>query len=99
MGPSRNKRDEMSNQGLHVITVVGIVAGFDAALVAVGHKPFHLPSGAGHDTMVMGQICPAGMLFVRCKGGISHNPAESLTSEDCELALAALTRFVRDFRL
>ena len=45
----------------------------------VGQKPFHLPSGAGHDTMVMGQICPAGMLFVRCKGGVSHNPAESIT--------------------
>jgi allantoate deiminase len=39
------------------------------------------------------------MLFVRCKGGVSHNPAESITSEDCELALAALTRFVRNFRL
>jgi allantoate deiminase len=76
-----------------------IVAGFDAALVALGQKPFHLPSGAGHDTMVMGQICPAGMLFVRCKGGVSHNPAESITSEDCELALAALTRFVTDFRV
>jgi allantoate deiminase len=76
-----------------------IVAGFDAALVAIGQKPFHLPSGAGHDTMTMGQICPAGMLFVRCKGGISHNPAESIIPEDCELALAALTRFVRDFRI
>jgi allantoate deiminase len=76
-----------------------IIAGFDAALVALGQKPFHLPSGAGHDTMVMGQICPAGMLFVRCKGGVSHNPAESITAEDCELALAALTRFVRDFRV
>jgi len=76
-----------------------IVAGFDAALTAIGQKPFHLPSGAGHDTMTMGQICPAGMLFVRCKGGISHNPAESITSEDCELALAALTRFVKDFRV
>ncbi len=48
--------------------------------------------------MTMGQICPAGMLFVRCKGGISHNPAESITLEDCDVALAALTRFVRDFR-
>jgi allantoate deiminase len=76
-----------------------IIAGFDAALVALGQKPFHLPSGAGHDTMVMGQICPAGMLFVRCKGGVSHNPAESITAEDCELALAALTGFVRDFRV
>jgi allantoate deiminase len=75
-----------------------IIAGFDRATEAIGHKSFHLPSGAGHDTMTMGQICPAGMLFVRCKGGISHNPAESITLEDCDVALAALTRFVRDFR-
>jgi allantoate deiminase len=76
-----------------------IVGGLDAALAATGHRPFHLPSGAGHDTMTMGQICPAGMLFVRCKGGVSHNPAESITPEDCEAALTTLTRFVRDFRI
>ena len=75
-----------------------IVAGFDAACVATGQKPFHLPSGAGHDTMIMGQVFSAGMLLVRCQVGISHNPLESITPEDCEIALAALTRFVRDFR-
>ncbi len=75
-----------------------IVAGLAAAVEAVGAKPRLLPSGAGHDTMIMGQLCPAGMLFVRCKGGVSHNPLESITIEDCEIALAALTRFVRDFR-
>jgi allantoate deiminase len=75
-----------------------IVAGLTAAVEAIGQKPRLLPSGAGHDTMIMGQLCPAGMLFVRCKGGVSHNPLESITSEDCEIALAALMRFVRDFR-
>jgi allantoate deiminase len=75
-----------------------IVAGLTAAVEAVGQTPRLLPSGAGHDTMIMGQLCPAGMLFVRCKGGVSHNPLESITLEDCEIALAALTRFVRDFR-
>jgi allantoate deiminase len=74
-----------------------IVGGFDRALAALGQPAFHLPSGAGHDTMVMGQMVPSGMLFVRCAGGISHNPAEAITSEDCELALAALTRFAVEF--
>ena len=46
----------------------------------------------------MGALAPAGMLFVRCTGGISHNPAESITAEDGELALAALTRFAVEFR-
>ncbi len=76
-----------------------IVAGLTAAVQALGVKPRLLPSGAGHDTMVMGSLCPAGMLFVRCKGGISHNPLESITTDDCALGLAALTRFVRDFRI
>jgi allantoate deiminase len=75
-----------------------IVAGLTAAVEAIGQRPRLLPSGAGHDTMIMGELCPAGMLFVRCKGGVSHNPLESITEEDCEIALAALTRFVRDFR-
>jgi allantoate deiminase len=75
-----------------------IVAGFDRALAAMGLPAFHLPSGAGHDTMVMGGVVPSGMLFVRCAGGISHNPAEAITPEDGALALAALTRFAMEFR-
>jgi allantoate deiminase len=58
-----------------------------------------LPSGAGHDTMIMGQLCPAGMLFVRCKGGISHNPAESITFDDALIGLAALVDFTRRFKI
>ena len=77
----------------------GIVAGFSRAVEQLGVKPRLLPSGAGHDTMAMGGLCRAGMLFVRCKGGVSHNPLESITPEDCAYGLAALTRFVRDFRI
>jgi allantoate deiminase len=76
---------------------LGVVAGFDRALACMGLPAFRLPSGAGHDTMVMGGLVPSGMLFVRCKGGISHNPAESITGEDGELALRALTRFAVEF--
>jgi len=70
----------------------------DAAIAAQGVAPQRLPSGAGHDTMAMGKLCPAGMLFVRCKDGLSHNPLESITVEDCAIGLKALTQFVRDFR-
>jgi len=76
----------------------GIVAGLKAAVERIGQPARLLPSGAGHDTMIMGQLCPAGMLFLRCKGGISHNPAESITLEDCEVGLAALMAFVRGFK-
>ena len=76
----------------------GIIAGLVKAVEAVGVSPRLLPSGAGHDTMAMGKLCPAGMLFVRCKGGVSHNPLESITVEDCAIGLKALIRFARDFR-
>ena len=75
-----------------------IIADLKKAVEAIGVPPRLLPSGAGHDSMVMGKLCPAGMLFVRCKGGVSHNPLESITVEDCALGLKALTRFVRDFQ-
>lgn len=72
-----------------------IRAGLAAAIRSLGYEPIALPSGAGHDAAAFHGICPMGMLFLRCKGGISHNPAESITAEDADIALAALLAFVR----
>jgi allantoate deiminase len=55
-----------------------------------------LPSGAGHDAMVMATVMPAAMLFVRSKGGISHNPLEWSAPEDIGLAIEALIRAIVD---
>lgn len=71
-----------------------LVAGLSAAVEACGIAPLHLPSGAGHDGLAMVALCPFAMLFVRCKGGISHNPAESITSEDAEIAVSVLLTFL-----
>lgn len=60
------------------------------AAAACGLGPFILTSGAGHDAMVMAAFCPSAMLFVRCKGGISHNSAESVTLEDVGAAMRVL---------
>ncbi len=46
------------------------------AIAACGHEPTRLSSGAGHDAGIMQKHCPSGMIFLRCKDGISHNPAE-----------------------
>ncbi len=62
----------------------------EKAVADLGVTPLRLPSGAGHDAATMAKLCPAAMLFVRCKGGISHNPAESVTIEDADLAVRAL---------
>lgn len=60
---------------------------------AAGRVPM-LPSGAGHDAAEMARACPAAMLFVRCKDGVSHHPDESVRPEDVAAALDVLTRAV-----
>ncbi len=67
----------------------------DAAIAAQGLAPLRLPSGAGHDAMAVAAIADTGMIFVRCSGGISHNPAESITAEDAQAGFETLCRFVR----
>jgi len=57
-------------------------------------QPVQLTSGAGHDAVVMSSLTDVGMLFVRCKGGISHNPAELVTTADVGVAIDVLSRFL-----
>ncbi len=64
------------------------------AVVATGHPLIRLASGAGHDAVMLSTIAPVAMLFVRCSGGISHNPAESVTIDDVAAAIDATTRFL-----
>ncbi|MCA9877201.1 MAG: hydantoinase/carbamoylase family amidase, partial [Thermomicrobiales bacterium] len=61
-----------------------------AAGQAMGETPLDLPSGAGHDAVRMATALPIGMLFIRCQGGISHNPAEAVAEADVAAAIAAL---------
>ena len=64
------------------------------AVMAVQGRSLTLPSGAGHDAIAMAERWPSAMLFVRCKAGISHHPAESVTADDVALAIAAYSRAV-----
>jgi N-carbamoyl-L-amino-acid hydrolase len=58
----------------------------------------HLPSGAGHDAMVMAEVTNMGMLFVRCgNGGISHHPSETLAASDADLAARTFADFLLHF--
>lgn len=56
-----------------------------------------LPSGAGHDGGSMSAITDIGMIFVRCRGGISHNPQEHVAALDIARGAQALFSFVTDF--
>lgn len=64
------------------------------AVVAQGTAALALTSGAGHDGVMLARLCPIAMLFVRCAGGISHNPAEAVLTEDVAVALQVLSDFI-----
>ena len=64
------------------------------AIEEMGYPLLSLPSGAGHDAATLSELTDIAMLFVRCRGGISHNPAESVTMEDVEIAIQVLERFL-----
>ena len=70
---------------------------FADAVRALGAEPPRLGSGAGHDGQAMAKLCPIGMLFVRCRGGISHNPMEYAGPRDLGMAVAALIGFIEKF--
>ena len=59
-----------------------------------GQVEIQIPSGAGHDGVAMSSLTDVGMLFVRCKGGVSHHPAESVATQDVAVAIDVLSRFL-----
>jgi N-carbamoyl-L-amino-acid hydrolase len=71
-------------------------ARWEAAVQALGLPVHRLPSGAGHDAMKLHELMPQAMLFVRGgNAGISHNPLETLSADDAELAVAAFTQLLQ----
>jgi len=64
------------------------------AVRAGGYSDHRMPSGAGHDAMIMAKQMPAAMLFLRSPGGISHHPDESVLAQDVAAALATGERFL-----
>jgi allantoate deiminase len=65
------------------------------AAAAEGATARSMPSGAGHDAMILAKHVPAAMLFVPSRAGISHSPDEYTPPEQCELGARVLARAVR----
>jgi hydantoinase/carbamoylase family amidase len=74
-----------------------LVAHLSHAVAEVGLPVIGLPSGAGHDAVVMSTRLPVAMLFVRCAGGISHHPAEAVTASDVAAAIEVIDRVLDSF--
>ncbi|PRY73993.1 M20 family metallo-hydrolase [Alkalibacterium olivapovliticus] len=68
------------------------------AASASGITPYALPSGAGHDAMIVGQHLPSALLFVRSKKGISHNPAEWSDLNDCVQTVKVLKHYLESIQ-
>jgi OHCU decarboxylase len=70
-----------------------------AALQRAGLPRFDLLSGAGHDAMALAPLTDIAMLFTRCgNGGISHNPLETMTADDADIAACVLLDFLHQYQ-
>lgn len=65
------------------------------AVEAAGVRPFELQSGAGHDAVSAAHLTDVAMLFVRCRGGVSHHPDESVQEGDIGIAIDVVEGFLR----
>ena len=74
-----------------------LIERMERAVASQGFRVRRLPSGAGHDGMALAAITEICMLFVRCKGGISHSPLESITREDAAAGVRVLMNFIEKF--
>ena len=72
----------------HIIEAVEYAASY------VSCETLRLTSGAFHDALFLATCCPTGMVFVRCREGISHNPREYASPEDLALGARVLTRAI-----
>ena len=69
-----------------------------SAIARQGFRTLSLPSGAGHDGMAIAEITDIGMIFVRCRGGISHHPDEHVELADADAGARVLLRLIENFR-
>jgi allantoate deiminase len=71
-----------------------LVATFAEAVGAAGVDVHRLVSGAGHDAVPMAGLTSVALLFVRCRGGLSHHPDEAVAEPDVAVAIDVLRRFL-----
>ncbi len=71
-----------------------LTAALDRSVRAVQKRSLSLPSGAGHDAVVLSRLTPVAMLFVRCRQGLSHHPDEYVHPRDLGTALGIVVDFL-----
>jgi allantoate deiminase len=71
-----------------------LTAVLERSVRAVQRRSLALPSGAGHDAVVLSRLTPVAMLFVRCREGLSHHPDEHVHPRDLRVALGIVVDFL-----
>src|SRR6202163_2032810 len=89
---------DVTHENRTVPCAPGLKTQIAEAVAAEGYPVFELPSGAGHDGMAMIDIADVGMIFVRCRGGISHHPDEHVELADADAGARVLLRLIENFR-
>jgi allantoate deiminase len=72
----------------------GLTQMLERAIESAGFQIHRMPSGAGHDAMIVARRMPTAMLFLRSPGGISHHPEETVLADDVAAALDTGVRFL-----
>jgi len=86
--------DELLGESASAQCAPRLVSLLSSAVEEAGLEVVQLVSGAGHDAVPMASLTDVGMLFVRCKGGVSHNPSEAVTAGDVAVSIDVLGRFL-----
>ena len=76
---------------------LGCIAAVRRAAAVSGFSARDIVSGAGHDAAYVSRVAPAAMIFVPCRGGISHNEAEFSSKEQCAAGAQVLLQAVLDY--
>ncbi|MDW5377729.1 M20 family metallo-hydrolase [Halomonas sp. HP20-15] len=87
---------ETTYQAEAVACAEWLIEALEGACLNCGEPAERLFSGAGHDGLAMHDVTDIGMLFVRCRDGLSHHPDEAISAEDADRATRVLMRFLGD---
>jgi ureidoglycolate amidohydrolase len=74
-----------------------VIAAVEAACASEGVEPLRMVSRAYHDSLFMSRICPVGMVFIPCRGGVSHRPDEFAKAEDIAAGVSVLATVMAEF--
>ncbi|MDQ8728684.1 allantoate amidohydrolase [Bradyrhizobium sp. LHD-71] len=91
-------RIEIKHEGRTTPCAPWLQAQISAAIARRGYRATALPSGAGHDGMAVADLTDIGMIFVRCRGGVSHHPDEHVTLEDAAAGASVLLDVIEQFQ-